>query len=75
MSEQIWEKIAKAKQAALTESIPSDYRIPKDLLPPDSQLDVTQWPKQSGWFTEKDLEITGSQHTKPNTNSDCLWAS
>jgi len=60
MSEQNWEKIAKAKQAALAESIPSDYRIPKDLLPPDSQLDVTQWPKQSGWFTERELEITGS---------------
>jgi amidase len=60
MSEQNWEKIAKAKQAALAESIPSEYRIPKDLLPPDSQLDVTPWPKQSGWFTEKELEITDS---------------
>ena len=58
MSGQNWEKIAKAKQAALAESIPSEYRIPKDLLPPDSQLDVTPWPKQSGWFTEKELEIT-----------------
>jgi amidase len=60
MSEQNWEKIAEAKQAALAESIPSEYRIPKDLLPPDSQLDVTAWPGQSGWFTEKELEITGS---------------
>lgn len=60
MSEQNWEKIAKAKQAALAESIPSEYRIPKDLLPPDSQLDVTTWPKQSGWFSQKELEITGS---------------
>ncbi|UPX13035.1 Amidase [Ascochyta rabiei] len=60
MSEQNWEKIAKAKQAALAELIPAEYRIPKDLVPPESQLDVTPWPKQSGWFSEKELEITGS---------------
>jgi amidase len=60
MSEQNWEKIAAAKQAALAESIPTEYRIPKNLLPPESQLDVTPWPKQSGWFSEKELEITGS---------------
>lgn len=60
MSEQKWEKIAKAKQAAVAESIPTEYRIPKDLLPPDSQLDVTTWPKDSGWFLQKELDITGS---------------
>ncbi|KAF3035864.1 hypothetical protein E8E11_005521 [Didymella keratinophila] len=60
MSEQNWGKIAKGKQAALAESIPCEYRIPQDLLPPDSQLDVTPWPKTSGWFTEKELEITDS---------------
>lgn len=60
MSEQNWETIAKSKQAALTESIPAEYRIPEDLLPPDSQLDVTPWPKQSGWFSEEELEITSS---------------
>ena len=57
-SEANWEKVAAGKRAALAESIPSEYRIPKDLLPTDSQLDVTPWPKQSGWFTEKELEIT-----------------
>ncbi|KAH6643147.1 amidase signature domain-containing protein [Boeremia exigua] len=60
MSAQNWEKIAEAKQAALTASIPSEYRVPKDLLPPDSQLDVTPWPQQSGWFTAEELQITGS---------------
>lgn len=60
MSEQNWETIAKSKQAALTGSIPAEYRIPKDLLPPDSQLDVTPWPQQSGWFSEEELKITGS---------------
>ncbi len=60
MSKQNWEKIAEAKRVALAQSISTEYRIPKDLLPPDSQLDVTPWPQQSGWFTEKELEITGS---------------
>lgn len=60
MSEQNWEKIAAAKRAALAEQIPSEYRVPKDLLPPDSQLDVTQWPKESGWFSKEELEITDS---------------
>ncbi|KAF2177687.1 acetamidase [Zopfia rhizophila CBS 207.26] len=60
MAAQKWEKIAAAKQAALSELIPPEYRIPKQLVPPDSQLDVTQWPKESGWFTQKELEITSS---------------
>ncbi|KAJ8111195.1 hypothetical protein OPT61_g6159 [Boeremia exigua] len=60
MSTQNWEKIAEAKRVALAASIPSQYRIPKDLLPPDSQLDVTPWPQTSGWFTKEELEVTGS---------------
>jgi amidase len=55
-----WEKVAAAKREALAESIPSQYRIPTHQLPPDSQLDVTTWPKQSGWFTPEELEITDS---------------
>ncbi|KAF2128097.1 amidase [Dothidotthia symphoricarpi CBS 119687] len=60
MSEQNWEKIAASKRAALAEQIPTEYRVPKDLLPPDSQLDVTPWPKESNWFAPKELEITDS---------------
>ena len=55
-----WEKIAEAKRAALAEQIPPEYRVPKDQLPPESQLDVTTWPKESGWFSSKELEITDS---------------
>lgn len=62
-SEQNWEKIAAARRAALAEQIPTDYRIPKDKLPPESQLDVTTWPKESGWFSAKELEITDSTAT------------
>jgi amidase len=59
-SGQNWEKVAEAKRAALADSIPHEYRVPQQHLPPDSQLDVTSWPKQSGWFTTEELEITDS---------------
>jgi amidase len=60
MSGQQWEKIAEAKRAALVGTIPQEFRIPEHLIPPQSQLDVTSWPKESGWFTPKELEITES---------------
>ena len=53
-----WEDIAKAKQAELLESIPGEWRIPDSIIPPDDQLDVTDWPEKSGWFTSAELEIT-----------------
>lgn len=59
-SEANWEKVAAGKRAALAESIPTEYRIPQDKIPPESQLDVTIWPKESGWFTANELEITES---------------
>ncbi|KAF1966664.1 amidase [Bimuria novae-zelandiae CBS 107.79] len=62
-SEPNWEKIAVGKKVALAEQIPLEYRIPPQLLPPDDQLDVTTFPKESGWFDEKELEITDSSAT------------
>jgi amidase len=59
-SGQNWEKVAEAKRAALADSIPQEYRVPQQHVPPDSQLDVTSWPKQSGWFTTEELDITDS---------------
>jgi amidase len=59
-SENTWEKVAAAKREALAESIPSEYRVPQHQLPLESQLNVTSWPKQSGWFTSEELEITDS---------------
>lgn len=55
-----WEEIAEAKRAALAEQIPPEYRVPTDRLPPESQLDVTTWPRESGWFSPKELDITDS---------------
>ncbi|KAI4727784.1 acetamidase [Aureobasidium sp. EXF-10728] len=56
-----WQEIAKAKRAALFESIPAEWRIPADLLPPESQLDVTGFPQESGFFSEDELKYTGSK--------------
>ncbi|KAH7055667.1 acetamidase [Macrophomina phaseolina] len=55
-----WEDIAAKKRQALLDSIPEEWRIPADKLPPDTQLDVTGFPEQSGWFTPEELEITGT---------------
>ncbi|KAH3907241.1 hypothetical protein HBI56_183750 [Parastagonospora nodorum] len=63
-SVQNWEKVAEAKRAKLAESIPQEHRVPQQHLPPDSQLDVTTWPKESGWFSSEELEITGSTATE-----------
>lgn len=61
MKSQRWEKIAAAKRAALADSIPPEFRIPRRLVPPPSQLDVSRFPENSeGWFTQKELDITQS---------------
>lgn len=62
-TEHAWEKIAAKKRAALAEQIPLEYRIPSHLFPSDEQLDITTFPRESGWFTEKELEITESGAT------------
>lgn len=53
-----WEEIGARKRAALLASIPEEWRVPPELLPPDSQDDVTGWPATSGWFTAEELAIT-----------------
>jgi amidase len=63
MSDQHWEKIAAAKRAALLGNIPPEYRIPSSLYPPESQLDVTKFPRESGWFSQRELDITESTAT------------
>ncbi|KAJ3483900.1 hypothetical protein NLG97_g7195 [Lecanicillium saksenae] len=54
----IWEDIGARKRALLSASIPKEWRVPSDLLPPASQDDVTMWPTTSGWFTQEELDIT-----------------
>lgn len=56
--EETWEEIGARKRASLLASIPKEWLIPSELLPPDSQDDVTTWPDSSGWFTPDELAIT-----------------
>lgn len=53
-----WKDISAKKIEALNSSIPQEWRIPQDLLPPADQADVTTWPETSGWFTNDELAIT-----------------
>jgi amidase len=55
-----WEEIGAAKRAALAELVPPEFRIPQHLVPPPSQLNVTRFPEESGWFSQKELDITSS---------------
>lgn len=59
-----WEQIGARKRAALQASIPKEWVIPAELLPPDSQNDVTTWPESSGWFTQEELAITDLSATE-----------
>lgn len=53
-----WEDIAARKRSELADSIPPEWRVPKNLLPPESQDNVLDWPETSGWFTAEELAIT-----------------
>ncbi|KAF7595825.1 hypothetical protein BBP40_004637 [Aspergillus hancockii] len=52
-----WQAIAKNKQEALKAAIPPEWIIPAHLVPPEHQADVTSFPRQSGWFTSRELAI------------------
>ncbi|KAI0382978.1 amidase [Hypomontagnella monticulosa] len=58
MSKGNWEEIAAKKRQDLLDSIPKEWRIPSNLLPPADQDDVTTFPETSGWFTAEELAIT-----------------
>lgn len=58
-----WEEIAQKKRAELAYTIPNEWVIPDSIKPPESQLDVTTFPQESGWFTPKELEITAASAT------------
>ncbi|KAL7943652.1 amidase signature domain-containing protein [Trichoderma barbatum] len=53
-----WEELGAKKRSELQASFPQQWRIPENLMPPESQDDVTGWPEASGWFTESELAIT-----------------
>ncbi|KAG6040793.1 hypothetical protein E4U41_007010 [Claviceps citrina] len=53
-----WEDIAARKREALLRSIPEEWRIPADILPAETEDDVTHWPDTCGWFTQEEIHIT-----------------
>lgn len=55
-----WQAIAARKQAQRASKIPSEWRIPSDLLPPASASQVQDFPHTSGFFTDRELTITDS---------------
>ncbi|PHH61177.1 hypothetical protein CDD81_700 [Ophiocordyceps australis] len=59
-----WQEISSQKREALAASIPAQWRIPDDIMPPQSQLDVTSWPASSGWFTDDELAVTEMSATQ-----------
>lgn len=63
MATEEWKTISEKAKQILNDSIPTEWRIPKDKLPSDDQLNVTGVPAQCGILSEKDLEITESYAT------------
>lgn len=54
----LWQDLAAQKRAELRASLPKEWVVPDELLPPADQNNVTGWPAQSGWFTDEELRIT-----------------
>ena len=59
-----WEQRAAKKRQDLRDSIPAEWIIPENLMPPEDQLDVTTFPEKSGWFTPEELSITSHQKSE-----------
>ena len=64
MVSQEWEKISAKAQEIRSSSIPSEWRIPEEKLPPPEQLDVTGFPAKSSILTDAELAITDSYATE-----------
>ena len=58
MSLQPWELQARKARDALQRSIPKQWLLPEDKLPPADQKNVADFPRKSGLLTERELTIT-----------------
>lgn len=58
-----WEDIGKRAQAKVLESIPPEWRLPDNKLPPADQANVLDVPYNSGLFSEREILITTSSAT------------
>ncbi|KAF3070632.1 Acetamidase [Daldinia childiae] len=57
MSMSTWDTLASNKRKSLLDSL-AGLLVPEDQLPPDSQLEVINFPDQSSWFTDDERKIT-----------------
>lgn len=58
-----WTDISISKKKEVNAGIPSEWLIPKKLLPPPSKTKVDDFVAASGFFTVKEIEITASSAT------------
>lgn len=63
-----WTDISATKKAEVNARIPSEWLIPKDLLPPPSKTKVDDFVATSGFFTEGEIKITASSATDITAN-------
>ncbi|BAE65447.1 amidase signature domain-containing protein [Aspergillus flavus] len=53
-----WQKEALKAKTILHTSIPTQWLLPEDKLPPSDQKNVADFPRASGLFTDRELSIT-----------------
>jgi amidase len=58
-----WEDIGQKARTKVLDSIPPEWRLPEDKLPPADQANVLDVPSKSGLFTEHEISITTSSAT------------
>lgn len=58
MAEPIWKSIVAQKQAERLSKIPTEWIIPEGVLPPAEDRFVQDFPQKSGFFTERELQLT-----------------
>ncbi|OBT40009.1 hypothetical protein VE00_09405 [Pseudogymnoascus sp. WSF 3629] len=63
-----WTDISAAKKEEVNARIPSEWLIPKELLPPPSRTKVDDFVATSGFFTDREINITASSATDITAN-------
>jgi hypothetical protein len=63
MAIETWETEANKCKEILTKSIPQQWQAPLEKIPSADQLNVEDFPRQSGVLTDKELEITETTAT------------
>ena len=58
MSSQPWQLQARKAQDILRQSIPTQWLLPVDQLPPATQKNVEDFPARSGLLNDRELDIT-----------------